>query len=133
MTHVSRRKLPPKTKSDFTNLLTHCLTSLNKKGVLDVLNTLLTDTEIQMVEKRLMIILLIKSNLTIKDISEMTKTTPQTVERIKNKLLLMPAGVRNEIDKKIGVWARTKFVKNLINTLLNTENRGKRVLPYPKY
>ena len=117
MTHVSRKKLPPKSAQYLNDALTHILSNLKPADVKKILNSLFTKTEIQMLSKRLGIIHLLKENVEESKIAEATKTTSQTVSRIRLQLHEVSDEYKKTLYKKLKSWKNIKLFKELLTEL----------------
>src|SRR3989337_1968829 len=100
MTPVSRIKLEKQIDKLLNDMLTMTLAKQSSpKDALKLMNVLLTPTEIKMVKKRIGIIYLLNEGLDIENISKITKTTRQTVTRIRLQLLEVNPEDKSYVDK----------------------------------
>ncbi len=114
MTPVSKRKLDAKVDAFLEKLSKNVFKDLNSSEASLILSTLFTETEQEMFKKRLGIILLIGENYGITDIANITKTTLQTVERIKMQLRLTSQKDKNLLVERL----KAEFLKENIAVLL---------------
>ncbi|OGM74738.1 hypothetical protein A3H19_00150 [Candidatus Woesebacteria bacterium RIFCSPLOWO2_12_FULL_39_9] len=110
MTPVSRIKLEKQIDKLLNDMLTMTLAKQSSpKDALKLMNVLFTPTEIKMVKKRIGIIYLLNEGLDIENISKITKTTRQTVVRIRLQL-----AVADSEDKEY-VYGMIKNIKLSLN------------------
>lgn len=83
MTHVSRKKLDRSSNQLLNKLSTSLFSKLSANEVQQVFGSVISDTEAVMIKKRVGIILFLETGLSIDEICYITKTTRQTVSRIK--------------------------------------------------
>ncbi|OGM27217.1 hypothetical protein A2962_01745 [Candidatus Woesebacteria bacterium RIFCSPLOWO2_01_FULL_39_61] len=115
MTPVSRIKLEKQIDKLLNDMLTMTLAKQSSpKDALKLMNVLFTPTEIKMVKKRIGIIYLLNEGLDIENISKITKTTRQTVVRIRLQL-----AVADSEDKEYvyGMLKNIKLSLNIKNVL----------------
>src|SRR4030042_5412758 len=117
MTHVSRKKLSLKSALYLDDALTHVLSNLKPPEVKKILNSIFTKTEIQMLSKRLGIIHLLHEKIPENKISEATKTTTQTVTRIRLQLHEVSIEYRNALYKKLKSWKNIELLKSILKDL----------------
>jgi uncharacterized protein YerC len=117
MTHVSRKKLPLKSAQYLNDALIHTLSNLKPAEVKKIINSLFTKTEVQMLSKRLGIIHLLKENVEAPKIAEATKTTNQTVSRIRLQLHEVSDEYKNALYKKLKSWKNIKLLKEFLAEL----------------
>jgi len=115
MTHVSRKRLSEKSSQVLNEALNHVFSNLKPNEVKKVLNTLLTKTEKQMLSKRIGIIHLLQNKINESKIAEATKTTNQTVSRIRLQLLEIPQESKKTLTKKLNSWKNINLLKSIIN------------------
>ena len=118
MTHVSRRKIPDKTKAVLLDALTYGFSNLKPTQTRKILSTLLTNTETIMLAKRLGIAYLLKENAQEVDIAEILKTTRQTVARIRLQLDAGSPESREFLIQKLAKWERVSMFKSLLKTVV---------------
>jgi Trp operon repressor len=121
MTHVSRKRLDTKTKRYFYNLLVQSLTDLNSTDINKVLSILLTNTEKVMLYKRLLIIYLLNKNYSLTQIKNITKTTIQTVERIRFQMNTYDFDDINLLLGKLDQKEEKIKLKDIIMAILDTD------------
>ena len=117
MTHVSRKRISQPTQQILNEALLYCLSGATPKTLNKMLSSLLTKTEIIMLYKRLGIIYLLEGEWTIQDISGFTKTTKQTIERIKYQFLRIPKEERNVLLKKLRNWKNINLLIKLMEEI----------------
>ena len=84
MTHVSRRKLPAKTRQQILDGLLFVLTNIKSgKEMEQFLDAFLSETEKIMLAKRLAIVFLLEEGIEEMEIAETLNVTQATVSRIK--------------------------------------------------
>ena len=134
MTPVSRKKLPKTTELLLNDALVDTFSNLNKNEVIQVISTLLTDTEVEMLRKRVGMLFLLNENLVDKHIARILATTRQTVVRIKLQLLNISDEDKNFVINKLNKWKRVKQLKNLakdIGTLpISRSEFRKKISPF---
>jgi len=122
MTPVSRKRLESQIDKLLDNLLTESLTKQNSsKDALKLINVLLTPTEVKMIKKRIGIICLLNEGVDLENISKITKTTRQTVARIRLQLLEVNP---DDKDYVYGVLKNIKLsqdIKEILNTILDID------------
>lgn len=124
MTHVSRKKLSFHTEKVLQEFAKSAFSKLNNQEVFPILNTLLSKTEIAMLKKRAGIVLLLESGYSLKEISEVTKTTRQTVDRFRLQLTLIPQKDKGLLIRKL----KTTYAKELVKDFLKNLDLSKRSL-----
>jgi uncharacterized protein YerC len=117
MTHVSRKKLSLKSARYLDDALTHVLSNLKPTEVKKILNSLFTKTEIQMLSKRLGIVHLLHEKISENKISEATKTTQQTVTRIRLQLHEVSSEYKYALYKKLKTWKNLQLLKSILEDL----------------
>jgi hypothetical protein len=80
-----------------------------------------------MLYKRLIIILLLNEGLEIDNVAKITKTTRQTVTRIKLQCHEVNSNDLSFLFKRLESWQSKTIIKDLIKTLLNTPLPTKKV------
>ena len=122
MTPVSRKRLESQIDKLLDNLLTESLTKQNSsKDALKLINVLLTPSEVKMIKKRIGIICLLNEGVDLENISKITKTTRQTVARIRLQLLEVNP---DDKDYVYGVLKNIKLsqdIKEILNTILDID------------
>ena len=123
MTHISHKKLEAKIDKELKELMLFCLKNLDRAKIKKVLNTILTKTEIIMIKKRIGVLFLLQENMPLENIAKITKTTRQTVYRIKLQL----HEVANE-DKKFFISQLKSWeIKDLVKGILNIKLPSKQI------
>lgn len=117
MTHVSRRKIPDKTKAVLLDALIYGFSNLKPTQAHKILSALLTNTETIMLAKRLGIAYLLRENAEEVDIAEIVKTTRQTVARIRLQLDAGSPESREFLIQKLAKWERVSLFKSLLKTV----------------
>ncbi|MBU0569916.1 hypothetical protein KKB40_03990 [Patescibacteria group bacterium] len=113
MTPVSRKKLPAKTKELLQEALVASLRNSSSDELERVFQALLTKTELAMLQKRLAIIFLLNEDFETDEISKITKTTRQTVNRIRLQLLEMPKEYVDLLMSKLSKWKNLNILKEV--------------------
>lgn len=121
MPHVSRKKIPTETQEILNKLLTDVFTLIPENKVNHILHSLLSKTEKTMLAKRLATILLINEKYTQEQIAQITKTTRETVSRIKLQLLGLDSENLNYLVNRLNNWNKKNNIKLLIKSLANTD------------
>lgn len=131
MTHVSRKKLSLHTEKVLQEFAKSAFSRLNNQEVFPILNTLLSKTEIAMLKKRAGILLLLESGYSPKEISEVTKTTRQTVDRFRLQLTLIPQKDRSLLIRKLKATYAKELVKDFLKNLgLSKRSLLKKITPF---
>lgn len=125
MTHVSKKKLPKDVSRLFKEALLEVFKSNTKDDINSILSSLMTKTELVMLYKRLMTILLLSEGLSSDDIAKSTKTTRQTVLRVNDQMKLMNDSDKKLLLHKLANWKRKNLLKSAINNLLEAESPSK--------
>jgi len=125
MTHISRQKLKAPTLKLIGSAMSALFTALDTKGLESALDTVLSKTEKEMLAKRIAVIMLLENGVGPKKISEITKTTMQTVLRIRLQLLEVSPKSRKFVATRLKRFMRQKAIAQIIMDILNS-------LPYPK-
>ena len=125
MTHISRQKLKAPTLKLIGSAMSALFTALDTKGLESALDTVLSKTEKEMLAKRITLIMLLENGVGPKKISEITKTTMQTVLRIRLQLLEVSPKSRKFVATRLKRFMRQKAIAQIIMDILNS-------LPYPK-
>ena len=105
--------MPAKTKELFQEALVVSLRNSSLDELDKVLQVLLTKTELVMLQKRLAIIFLLNENFETDEISKITKTTRQTVVRIRLQLLEMPKEYVDLLMSKLSKWKNMNILKEV--------------------
>lgn len=119
MTHVSRKQLDHPSDKLLDNALSALFSNLSANEVKSVLSALITKTEISMYKKRLAIILLLQEGATIDQIAKITKTTHQTVTRLKYQLAEVNKSHREFVIGKMKKRKNFQTIKSLIKDIAN--------------
>jgi len=127
MTPVSKKKLSKETEKALLDALFSSLQNLNKKSISKSLLTLLTETEIKMLIKRVAIIMLLEQNVGIDAIAKTTNTTRQTVSRISLQLQLIPREAKDTLSKRLSRWYKFNIAKDLLKQLSKIESPSKSI------
>ncbi|OGM10989.1 hypothetical protein A2Z22_03935 [Candidatus Woesebacteria bacterium RBG_16_34_12] len=127
MTPVSKRKLNEETEKLLKDLLLSSLKDLNKNELKGVLESLLTETELKMLIKRAGIIMLLNNDITLDQITKATKTTPQTVIRIKLLLQTKPDKDKKVLLKRLDNCYKLEKVKEILQALYEIESPSKSI------
>ena len=127
MTPVSKRKLNEETEKLLKDLLLSSLKDLNKNELKGVLESLLTETELKMLIKRAGIIMLLNNDITLDQITKATKTTPQTVIRIKLLLQTKPDKDKKVLLKRLDNCYKLERVKEILQALYEIESPSKSI------
>ena len=125
MTHISRKRLKAPTLKLIDSAMSALFTALDTKGLVSALDTVLSKTEKEMLAKRIAIIMLLENGVGPKKISEITKTTMQTVLRIRLQLLEVSPKSRKFVAARLKRFMHQKAIAQIIVDILNS-------LPYPK-
>lgn len=121
MPHVSRKRMSLKAQKVLNKLLTDIFTTISKDKVEHIFNTLLSKTEKTMLAKRPAVILLLNENYTQEQIAQITKTTRETVSRMKLQLLDLDAEDLNYLNIRLNKWGRKNNIKSLIKSIANID------------
>ncbi len=105
--------MPAKTKELFQEALVVSVRNSSLDELDKVLQVLLTKTELVMLQKRLAIIFLLNENFETDEISKITKTTRQTVVRIRLQLLEMPKEYVDLLMSKLSKWKNMNILKEV--------------------
>lgn len=126
MTPVSRKKLDKQTSDELNSALLSSLENLNKKDLNKALTTLLTKTEVTMLNKRAGIIAMLDNNNSYDEIAELTNTTKQTIARIKLQLQVLPEETKDIVIKKLKKWYKISVFKDILKQLseVNSPSRA---------
>jgi len=124
MTHVSRRKLSLTTEKVLQEFVRSSFSKLSSREVFSILNTVLSKTEIAMIKKRTGIVLLLESGYHTNEISEIIKTTRQTVERFRLQIKQVPQKDISLLVRKL----KTTFAKELVKDFIKNLDISKRSL-----
>lgn len=117
MPHVSRKLLDKSTYKLLNSLITSTLSNLTNKEAEKLIGVVISKTEAEMIKKRLGIILLLELGVNFQDISEITKTTHQTVTRITFVWAQAPESSKKIIRRRIKrVYSKQK-IKEIISAL----------------
>lgn len=124
MTHVSKRRIPDKTKKLLIEALLYSLSNSNTLDTKKVLSALLTDTEVLMLSKRLGIAYLLQQGQDEIDVADVVKVTRQTVARIKLQLDAGSTEARSFLLKKLGSWKNSVLLRMLLRDAALSFARG---------
>src|SRR3972149_10492431 len=102
MTPVSRKKIQLSTNKFLHRLTEASFSDLRGPELLGVLDTLLSETELTMIKKRLGIILFLRKNVPTEVIEYTFKVTRQTVSRMSLLLKTLPRENLKFLDKRLG-------------------------------
>jgi uncharacterized protein YerC len=127
MPHVSRKKLDTKTTKHLKEILSVVLSNLDSKSAEIVVNSLLTQTERNMLSKRLMIWLMLDAGHTPTEISNITKSTLQTVERLNYQFKEIRPSSRKVVLKKLNNWFTKSNIKDEIEKILSQPSPSKHI------
>ncbi|KKQ37619.1 MAG: hypothetical protein US53_C0014G0009 [Candidatus Woesebacteria bacterium GW2011_GWA1_37_7] len=122
MTHVSRKKLEVQVDKFLNKLLTAVLTKkYSAKEASKIMKVLITPTEINMMRKRIGIIYLLNKGMDLENISKLTKTTRQTVARIRLQLLEVESEDKQYLINILKKIQFTRGIKDLFNAILSID------------
>ena len=122
MTHVSRKKLEVQADKFLNKLLTAVLTKkYSAKEASKIMKVLITPTEINMMRKRIGIIYLLNKGMDLENISKLTKTTRQTVARIRLQLLEVESEDKQYLINILKKIQFTRGIKDLFNAILSID------------
>ena len=127
MTHVSRNKLSPDKESLFLDAFHSILADSNKKQIQKILAIISSKTEQTMLYKRLVIIMFLNKGLEIDQIAKITKTTRQTVARIRLQIHEVNSTDLSFLSKRLKSWQSKTTIKEVVKTLLDTPLPTKKV------
>jgi uncharacterized protein YerC len=100
MPQLSKRKLNPIVEKNILDSLSYLLKELKTKDDADIfLNSLLTDTELKMLSKRLAAAYLLKEGVSEQKISDTLKLTNTTISRLKMWVTLRDDGFKIIFNK----------------------------------
>lgn len=100
MTKISRKKLSGDKMGLLIEQLWRAFASLkNKEEVHDFLHDILTHTEIQMLAKRLQVVMLLEEGLTYKQIKDILNISEATISKIQNWRQAFGRGYKTVIDR----------------------------------
>ena len=122
MTHVSRKKLEVQVDKFLNKLLTAVLTKkYSAKEASKIMKVLITPTEVNMMRKRIGIIYLLNKGMDLENISKLTKTTRQTVARIRLQLLEVESEDKQYLINILKKIQFTRGIKDLFNAILSID------------
>lgn len=121
MPHISRKRIPSETHKILDKLLTDVFAAIPKDKINHVFNSLLSKTEKIMLAKRLAIILLLNENCTQEQIAQITKTTRETVSRIRLQLLDLNTEDLDYLNTKLNEWNKKNNIRLLIKSTVNID------------
>ena len=122
MTHVSRKKLEVQVDKFLNKLLTAVLTKkYSAKEASKIMKVLITPTEVNMMRKRIGIIYLLNKGMDLENISKLTKTTRQTVARIRLQLLEIESEDKQYLINILKKIQFTRGIKDLFNAILSID------------
>lgn len=127
MTHVSRKKLDKNSEELFIDALFNVLAKADKKQVKEILSILVSSTELTMLYKRLIIILLLNQGYAIDEITNATNTTRQTVSRINLLLKVSSKEAKDTLLKRLSLWHKRNLVKDVLKSLLEIPSPTKSI------
>lgn len=127
MTHVSRKKLDKNSEELFVDALFNVLAKADKKQVKEILSILVSSTELTMLYKRLIIILLLNQGYAIDEITNATNTTRQTVSRINLLLKVSSKEAKDTLLKRLSLWHKRNLVKDVLKSLLEIPSPTKSI------
>ena len=117
MPHVSKKKLPVNIEKLLEEALVKVFSNLQSNSVKKVFSTLITETETKMLMKRLAILFLLNQGLDLENIAKETRTTRQTVARIRLQLLEIPDESKSFVIKELNKWKNIETFKSLLKGL----------------
>lgn len=122
MTPVSRKRLEKQIEKMLDNLLTKAFAKqVSPSDSLKFINIILTPTEVSMIKKRIGIILLLNEGLDFISISKITKTTRQTVARIRLQLAVADPKDKKYVSEILRGIKLYQDIKNVLNALMNID------------
>lgn len=117
MTHVSRKKVNLSTNKFLHKLAEASFSNLKGPELLGVLDTILSETELTMIKKRLGIILFLRKNVPTEIIEDTFKITRQTVSRMSLLLKTLPQDNLKILDKRLGKVFMMEEIKGLLDSV----------------
>ena len=123
MTHISRKKLPPKTRSLLKEVFVSSIKHSSSKQIDQIFSILLTQVEMEMLIKRVGIMILLNEEYAPGIIARATNTTRQTVERIRLQLLEAPSQNKSYTINRLSNWRKMNLLKQVIKKALDTPVR----------
>lgn len=119
MAHLSKRVLKPEIRDQISTALVHIVKTLDSGNDVDkFLNTILSPTEQLMIAKRVVASYLLIHNVPGNEICDLLKLTPETVCRLKLRMLLAGKDF-DSIIKKLETLKRNKIIKEILFKILN--------------
>lgn len=117
MTHVSRKKVLLSTNKFLHKLVEASFSNLKGSELLGVLDTILSETELTMIKKRLGIILFLRKNIPTEIIEDTFKVTRQTVSRIALLLKTLPQNKLEILDRRLKKVFMVEGVKSFLSDI----------------
>lgn len=129
MAHISQKKLDNKTKGILIKIIEETFSKNSPTQTRKVLS-ILSSTEKTMIAKRLLIFHLLKKGHTPTEVSEIAKTTLQTVFRYRDKLNLLEAEEKEFLTKRLNAITTRLGFKEVVKSILDTRLPAKQIHRY---
>jgi Trp operon repressor len=117
MTHVSRKKLDKSVDNFLDKLIVSTFSNLSSYDSERFLKTIISQTEREMIRKRLGILLLLELGTSVDEITKMLKVTRQTVSRMSLLWKTVPGETKKSLRRKLKTSFHKESLKGIFKNL----------------